>query len=216
MVDWIERFVFAEDTETVHKLSSRYLLVDRDGAVSPVSTNGIEDQFKGLIIPGAFDPLHEGHLSMSNTLQAMYKGQDIAFELSVSNIDKGVLPLDDVRGRIKAMAGHNVLITRAPLFTDKASLFPMSTFGIGADTLARLVDTKYYGGSQQTLDQAFHFFFASENRFVVFPRQDAEGVLKTMHDYKVPEQYQDLFMEAEAFEPTDISSTSVRESTENS
>lgn len=33
---------------------------------------------------------------------------------------------------------------QAPLFTDKATLFPGATFVVGYDTAVRLVDEKYY------------------------------------------------------------------------
>lgn len=44
-----------------------------------------------------------------------------------------------------------VAVTRAPLFRDKAALFPGSWMVVGADTAARLVMDKYYGGSRDAM-----------------------------------------------------------------
>ena len=38
-------------------------------------------------------------------------------------------------------------VTCAPLFIDKARLFPGCTFVVGSDTIKRILDKKYYGGT---------------------------------------------------------------------
>ena len=71
-----------------------------------------------------------------------------AFELSISNADKGQLETNVVVQRAKQFDsdGQNRLIlTRdAPLFSQKAKLLPNTTFVVGYDTAVRLVDPKYY------------------------------------------------------------------------
>jgi hypothetical protein len=42
-------------------------------------------------------------------------------------------------------------LTQAPLYSDKAKLFPDSTFAIGYDTAERLVAPRYYGGNDGML-----------------------------------------------------------------
>jgi hypothetical protein len=60
-----------------------------------------------------------------------------------------MLPLEDVKLRVAQFleAGAPVIVTRAPLYVNKADLFPRSAFVVGHDTAARLVLPKYYGDS---------------------------------------------------------------------
>src|SRR5262249_56282193 len=70
----------------------------------------------------------------------------LAFEISVTNVDKPPLAGATVRHRLAQFAWRSpVELTRAPTFLDKSRLFPSTTFVIGADTAARLVAPKYYG-----------------------------------------------------------------------
>ena len=48
----------------------------------------------------------------------------------------------------------NLLITSAPLFSEKANLFPNSTFVIGYDTAVRLIDRKYYNDDEIAMYRA--------------------------------------------------------------
>jgi nicotinic acid mononucleotide adenylyltransferase len=66
-----------------------------------------------------------------------------------------------------------VCLTSAPLFLQKAALFPDSTFIVGADTLNRIFDSKYYNGKLDT-DAILNCFREKNVRFMVFRRKSVE------------------------------------------
>ncbi len=49
-----------------------------------------------LVLPGSFNPLHEGHRGMLAAASKACGGMEGCFELSVGNADKGFLPADEV------------------------------------------------------------------------------------------------------------------------
>jgi hypothetical protein len=64
-------------------------------------------------------------------------------------VAQGQLPYQDIQARVAQFvsAGLPVVLTRAPLFTNKVLLFPGSRFVVGYDTAIRMVMPKYYGDS---------------------------------------------------------------------
>src|SRR5579862_3090084 len=103
-------------------------------------TKGLWNAAKpSVVLPGAFNPLHEAHLTLADIAMRL-ESKPVAFELSVANVDKLELSDEEVRRRLLQFAGKApVWLTHAALFTDKAQLFPGATFAIGADTAARLL-----------------------------------------------------------------------------
>src|SRR5271168_4123874 len=97
-----------------------------------------------LLFPGSFNPMHEGHVLLARVAEEV-KQQPLAFEISVTNVDKPPLAGETVRNRLAQFAWKSpVELTRAPTFLDKSRLFPSTTFVIGADTAERLVAPRYY------------------------------------------------------------------------
>jgi len=47
-----------------------------------------------------------------------------------------------------------IVVTNAPRFVDKGRLFPGAAFVLGYDTAVRLIDPKYYGGSEDAMVEA--------------------------------------------------------------
>lgn len=89
-----------------------------------------------LIMPGSFNPLHVGHVTMLETAKQFLavKGQfDIAsFEISVFNADKPPIADAALLDRLTQFAGRwNCVLTNAPTFIEKARLLPNSTFVLG-------------------------------------------------------------------------------------
>jgi nicotinic acid mononucleotide adenylyltransferase len=83
----------------------------------------------------------------------------VVFEISAVNADKPPISLDVLEARIQQFdpninillrrltercIPYAVAITSEPFFTRKAEIFPQSTFLVGADTLERLFNLKYY------------------------------------------------------------------------
>ena len=63
------------------------------------------------------------------------------------------------------------MVTCAPLFIDKARLFPNCTFIVGADTVTRLLDKKYYSGCSSELVASITEIANLGCKFVVGGRQ---------------------------------------------
>ncbi len=132
-----------------------------------------------LVFSGSFDPCHRNHVFMASWASKKYN-TPVHFEISLTNVDKPPIDFISLSQRLDSLRKYKdeafmggVCLTNAPLFLQKADLFPNSTFIIGADTFNRLFDTKYYDGitdSAVILKQ-----FKEKNvRFMVFHRKSVE------------------------------------------
>jgi hypothetical protein len=145
------------------------------------------------VLPGAFNPLHEGHLRLAE-VAASIVGAPVDFELSVLNVDKPPLSAEELLRRVGQFTNRAYLwITRAPTFAEKAELFPETTFVIGADTAERLVSPRYYKGEAQRLTEAFLRIRALGCRFLVAGRENAEGLFVGVENLGLPDAVRDLF-----------------------
>lgn len=136
-----------------------------------------------LVFPGSFDPCHGNHIFMAK--QASKKlDQPVHFEISLTNVDKPPIDFISLNQRLDSLREYKgeafmggVCLTNAPLFLQKAALFPNSTFIVGADTINRIFDSKYYRGVADTSAILKHF--KEKNvRFMVFHRKSVELSIK--------------------------------------
>jgi hypothetical protein len=104
-----------------------------------------DEPFAGVILSGSFNPLHCGHETMLR-VAGKFLGLPVAYELPVVNADKPALTPREIERRLWQSRRYPVILTRVPLFREKAELFPGCTFAVGYDTAVRLVDPRYYGG----------------------------------------------------------------------
>jgi hypothetical protein len=139
--------------------------------------------------------MHAGHVSLARVAEEL-RQQPLAFEISVTNVDKPPLAGETVRHRLAQFAWKSpVELTRAPTFVEKSRLFPRTTFVIGADTAERLVAPRYYGDDQLRMHGALEEIASSGGSFLVAVRVDAAGRLRALSDIPVPGRYGDLFTE---------------------
>ena len=92
------------------------------------------------------------------------------FELSVENVDKPELNRSACVKRILPIyLAHDVVLTRAPTFRQKAELLGRVCFLVGVDTIGRIAETRYYTDPSDR-DAAFQEMSDWKVCFLVFGR----------------------------------------------
>jgi hypothetical protein len=164
-----------------------------------------------VLFPGSFNPMHEGHVLLARIASA-FRQQPVAFEISVTNVDKPPLSGETVRRRLAQFAWKApVELTRAPTFLEKSRLFPGTTFVVGADTAERLFGKKYYGDDEDRMHAALDEIAGAGSRFLVAVRLDGAGRVRALADIPMPERYAALFTEIpEGRFRVDTSSSEIR------
>jgi hypothetical protein len=163
------------------------------------------------LLSGAFNPVHEGHWGMIDAA-GKRTGRAVAVEISVTNVDKPLLTLEDVRRRVAQFAGRvPVWLTRAPTFVEKAVLFPGTVFVVGADTAERIVAPRYYGDSEARMCEALERIRGQGCHFLVAARADSAGKVVTLDKIPVPAGHRDLFEDLPVADfCVPVSSTAIR------
>jgi hypothetical protein len=159
----------------------------------PDGTVRVGDPRPAVLLPGSFNPLHHGHMSLAH-IAADRLGAPVAFELSIANVDKPELSADEVSRRLGQFRDrHPVYVSRAATFRAKAALFPGCVFVVGADTAARIVSPRYYGDDPVGMARALGEIADHGCRFFVGGRVDAAGRFVDVGGVTIPAGYRDLF-----------------------
>jgi hypothetical protein len=140
-------------------------------------------------------------------------GVPLMWELSIVNVDKPPLDFIEIRARVHAMRSEDhdrpIALTSAPTFREKAALFPGATFVVGADTVLRVGESRYYGDAASR-DRAIAEIAALGCRFLVFGRQFSAG-FQTLGDLELPSELRAICDEVSGSDfREDISSTQLR------
>ena len=191
------------------------LFSSEEGAL-PIEMNGgtSTPPFSGqtnnrLIFSGSFAPLHEGHLAMAAIAEEIAERR-VEWELSVTNVDKPMLDYIEVAQRAEQFKGKTLWLSRAATFIEKVHVFPESTFVLGADTYVRIIDPKYYYGSQKRLNDAVQTICRQSRGLIVFGRvQDQE--FQNPITFDVPPALREItyFVSEQEFR-MDVSSSGIR------
>ena len=137
-----------EYAEKLFQKEYKMLLITSSGEILTKMPPTIEGETP-FILPGSFNPLHEGHVGMlEKTAKWDNPNSSIFFELSVHNADKPPLPVNIMLDRAAQFAGkYNIILSAEPFFVDKAKLYHPASFIVGYDTAKRILDPKYYNNS---------------------------------------------------------------------
>ena len=166
-----------------------------------------------VLLCGSFNPLHDAHRRLAEVAASLL-GREPMFELGLVNADKAPIAEDEAERRVAQFTGYApVLLTAEPRFADKVAWVRESVFVLGADTLARLVDPRFYARDRGGILDAFARIRESGCRFLVAARLDpSSGRVRTLADCAVPRGFERLFEAIpESDFRMDLSSTELRE-----
>ncbi|HEV2968893.1 MAG TPA: hypothetical protein VGY55_02815 [Pirellulales bacterium] len=179
------------------------------GAIT--STIGAAMAGRRAVFPGAFNPLHEAHRRMAELAETIL-GLPVEFEISIDNVDKPPLDFTEMDERLRQFsAGQTLWFTRAPTFDRKSGLFTNTTFIVGADTIRRIADPRYYGDDPTAAAAATERIAQRGGRFLVFARV-CDGRCDTLSQLSLPDSLRQLCTEVPADQfRLDVSSTALRD-----
>ena len=162
------------------------------------------------IFPGAFNPWHEGHRRMAEVARRKL-GVAVEHEIATVNVDKPPLDFIEMSARADQFAPAETLwFTRAPTFAEKSLIFPGAWFIVGADTIIRIAEPRYYDNNPQACAAALAQIAAQGCKFLVFGRTTAAG-FQTLESLALPPELAAICQGVPADEfRADISSTELR------
>jgi hypothetical protein len=123
---------------------------------------------RNSLFAGAFDPPHDGHRGICDTVEEEYHTP--IYTICANPPHKGALSVQEMLRRAKLLQKHSnpvVLFTQDdPFYIDKARANPGHPLVIGADALLRMFDPKWGHNPRALYDE----FQALKTQFLVFGR----------------------------------------------
>ncbi|MEM6329384.1 MAG: hypothetical protein AAF790_03945 [Planctomycetota bacterium] len=186
------------------------LLQPGDTPFAPAEESG----YQRVLMPGAFAPSHAGHWQMLEHAAGRL-GAPVTLELCTANVDKPPLDFLSLADRLRGIAGTfgagvQVWVTSYPTFLEKAERLGVQTFVVGADTITRIADPRYYGNDPATRNAAIARMRGLGVGFLVFGRLRGER-FESLDDLRLPPALRAMCDGvAESDFRQDISSTELR------
>lgn len=171
------------------------------------------------ILPGSFNPIHDGHKMMVKHMAAKLH-KPIYLELGIGNVDKLTLDIIDVNERMEGIkkelhddsqfreACGGVILSSMPKFHEKLWRYNSPEFIIGTDTAIRLFNSKYGESSFVGPKSDELIDICVMNTSPIFHVMPRPGYTLPA----IPQDLQRFFDIVDDFHGTDISSTQIRES----
>lgn len=193
--------------DSARTLFFKHPVFKRDGTRASTKTSG------SLYLPGSLNPIHEGHRMMAKAAEEhLDHAMRATYLVAADSVHKPSLSLQELlfrAGMLRAERWQSgmraVEFTQGdPLFLDKARERPESTFIVGVDTMARLLDPKW---GPQVIDM-LNEMRNLKIKFLVMGRE-VDGKWMTCRDVQVPFVGKALFQPLEG--RLDISSSEIRE-----
>jgi len=161
------------------------------------------------LLCGSFHPLHFGHEQLRAAAERQLGGP-VYFEMSIRNVDKPPLDFLSIERRRSQFTSLPLALTAAPTFAEKAAALPGTVFVTGVDTAERIVEARYYQGSDAAMRAALSQIRDAGCRFLVAGRKLGER-FETLADVAVPAEFAELFASISPDDfRADVSSTELR------
>ena len=109
----------------------------------------------------------------------------MVLEISVTNVEKHPLNFIEIDRRCHDIAPRTYVLTNAPTFLEKSSLFPGCKFVVGTDTLIRIADPAFYDNSIESRNAALRLLEERKHEFLVFGRE-IKNVFTTLRELEIP------------------------------
>lgn len=129
------------------------------------------------VLPGSFNPLHEAHKSIFDSVSSVSSRNSYKsfYEISIERVGKEDLSFEELLKRLNQFSGYaTVWVTRAKYFIEKSALLRefKPNFHIGIDTAKRISEQLGFVGMQ-----------GIHGNFYVYPRETKSGSIEDITSF---------------------------------